>query len=78
LQEALRVMGAQSLADNLGEAVRRVTRMRWQTRLSTGYKPQDIKIPKRFKDVKNWKGKADPDKLGQLKQSYADYIMGMA
>jgi aldehyde:ferredoxin oxidoreductase len=78
LQEALSVLGAQSLAGNLGEAVKRVTRLRWQTRLSTGYKPHDIKIPKRYYEVENWKGKADPDKLGQLKQSYADYIMGMA
>ncbi len=77
VQDMLNSVGLYNLADNLDSIAQHVTRMRWQARLCTGYKPRDIKIPKRFMEVDNWQGKADPAKLKALKDGYADYIMTM-
>ena len=70
LAQCLRVSGFTALADNvdtLGEAVRR---HRWQIRFATGFRPEDIVLPKRFYRVRNWKGTVDADFLDRLKTEY--------
>ena len=78
VQAMLKSVGLSNLADKLGDTTKNITRMRWQARLNTGYKPHDIKIPKRFLEVENWQGKTNIEKLEGLKRKYADYIMSLA
>jgi len=33
--------------------------LRWKIRISTGFDPAAVKIPKRFTEVTTWKGKVD-------------------
>ena len=78
VQDMLKSVGLYNLADNLSTVTKDITRLRWQARLNTGYLPHDIKIPKRYLEVENWRGKTDQVKLNGLKQAYADYIMSLA
>ena len=70
LGQCLSVTGFGEIADHLdslGEAIRR---HRWQLRFATGFRPEDIVLPKRFYRVSNWKGPVDADFLDRLKTEY--------
>jgi hypothetical protein len=45
--------------------------------LSTGFKPEEVTIPKRFSELTTWKGQTDVDYLNQLKSAYAQKINQM-
>ena len=51
---------------------------RWQLRVATGYRPDQIIIPKRFHDLTTWKGKTDPAYLDGLLTAYAKAIADLA
>ena len=51
---------------------------RWQLRLATGFKPAQVQIPKRFREITTWKGKTDPRYLDALVASYARAIESLA
>jgi len=57
---------------------RRVQKMRWQIRMKTGFDPESVKIPERFKQVVTWKGPMDTNYLDSLQKTYAQRIGEMA
>ena len=75
LAECLRVVGYGALADTMDAVSRNIQKLRWQTRLATGFNPASVSIPKRFTEVTTWKGKVDGDFLEGLKNAYARRIL---
>lgn len=74
LAKALASVGYDNLASDMEAASERIQHIRWQTRFQTGYKPEEVKIPKRYLEVETWKGKVDGDYLNALKKEYAARI----
>ena len=78
LAECLRNLGYTALADNMNDIAGGIQKKRWQLRLRTGFKPGQVRIPKRFLDVTTWKGKTDPQYLNALVSTYARQIEQLA
>jgi aldehyde:ferredoxin oxidoreductase len=78
LADCLSAVGYQNLAENLDSVARRVQKMRWQSRIKTGFDPGSVKIPERFKQVVTWKGPMDTNYLDSLQKTYAQRIQEMA
>ncbi|MFZ2089171.1 MAG: aldehyde ferredoxin oxidoreductase N-terminal domain-containing protein [Desulfobaccales bacterium] len=78
LADCLRSLGYETMAGQLPEVARRVQRLRWQTRLSTGYDPAQVKIPKRFTEIKTWKGPLNQEYMETLRLGYALRIRELA
>lgn len=78
LGKALDVMGYPEAAVNLDTAAAAVQRLRWKTKFSTGFDPDQVKMPKRYLEVVTWKGPIDAQYLSDLKQAYAVEIRKMA
>ncbi len=74
LAECLKVLGYNVIADNLESIGRQIQQKRWQLRLATGFKPDKVKIPKRFTELTTWKGPTDVNYLNTLKSAYAEKI----
>ena len=74
LGRALAAMGLSGMAENLPEAAKNIQKLRWKNKIACGFKPNEVKIPKRFYEVTNWKGKADPAYMEELKTYYASRI----
>ncbi len=70
IQEALESLGYGGIAQNLSSSARRIQAKRWRIKFDTGYKPENIKIPKRFLEVETWKGKTDPEYLSRITDAY--------
>jgi aldehyde:ferredoxin oxidoreductase len=47
-------------------------------RMKTGFVPESVKIPERFKQVVTWKGPMDTNYLDSLQKAYAQTIREMA
>jgi aldehyde:ferredoxin oxidoreductase len=75
LGECLKAMGYGVLADSIDAVSRNIQKLRWQTRLATGFDPAAVSIPKRFTEVITWKGKVDGAFLTSLKDRYAKRIL---
>jgi aldehyde:ferredoxin oxidoreductase len=78
LADCLNAVGYRDLAENLDSVAKRVQRMRWQSRIKTGFDPGSVKIPERFKQVVTWKGPMDTNYLDSLQKTYAERIQEMA
>lgn len=78
LSDCLRSVGYAKMADDLHGIAARVQKLRWQTRLRTGFDPGSVTIPARFADVETWKGKMDRTYLNALKDVYAGAILTLA
>jgi aldehyde:ferredoxin oxidoreductase len=74
LAECLKVVGYGALADNIEAVSHNIQKLRWQARLTTGFDPAAVSIPKRFTEVTTWKGKVDGQFLAALKDAYAQRI----
>ena len=74
LAECLNALGYTAIADNMESIEQQIQQKRWQLRLATGFKPQEVAIPKRFAEVTTWKGKTDVDYLNALRSAYAEKI----
>jgi aldehyde:ferredoxin oxidoreductase len=74
LGKALSAMGLSGMAENLPEAAQNIQKLRWKNKIACGFKPSEVKIPKRFYEVTNWKGQADPAYMEELKTYYASRI----
>jgi aldehyde:ferredoxin oxidoreductase len=74
LAECLNVLGYHAIADNMESIEQQIQKKRWQLRLATGYKPEQVTIPKRFTELTTWKGKTDVNYLNALKGAYAKKI----
>jgi aldehyde:ferredoxin oxidoreductase len=77
LAECLHSVGYNTLAETIPKISQGLQERRWQIRLATGYDPTTIEIPKRFREVNNWKGSIDGKMLDQLHQKYAQKIVEM-
>jgi len=75
LGECLRAVGHSGLADNMADVSKNIQRLRWRTRLATGFRPEEISIPKRFTEVTTWKGRVDTGYLNAVKDAYAKRIV---
>ncbi len=78
LAECLDVLGYSGLASRMDSVSEHIRKVRWKTRIDTGYKPEDFEIPKRFYSVKTWKGPVDKTYLEQLRREYGRAIMRLA
>jgi len=78
LQEALSSLGYQRMADGLSRQSLAIQSKRWQLKFQSGYDPSQTTIPKRFKEVKNWKGPIDESFLTRLSQRYQKAITELA
>ncbi|MBN2141220.1 MAG: aldehyde ferredoxin oxidoreductase [Desulfovibrionaceae bacterium] len=74
LAEALRCVGYKGLAENMGRVAEDMRRLRWRTRLRTGYDPEEARIPKRFSEVVSAKGPVDAGYMERLRRAYAEAI----
>jgi aldehyde:ferredoxin oxidoreductase len=78
LAECLAAVGFDSLAGSIPEVAEHIRRLRWQTRIATGFDPEALTIPKRFYDVRTWKGPVSREYLDALKQEYGRRILRLA
>jgi aldehyde:ferredoxin oxidoreductase len=77
LGECLRSVGYTTLAENIGPVSTSIQKLRWKTRLATGFDPRAVTIPKRFTEITTWKGKVDEGYLIALMEEYARRILEM-
>ena len=78
LGNCLRSVGYGTLSDNMDAVAGGIQKLRWKMRVRTGYRPENISIPKRFSEITTWKGPIDGAFLAQLKEEYGKSIMSMA
>jgi aldehyde:ferredoxin oxidoreductase len=78
LADCIRSVGYGTLADTLGKVSKNIQQLRWRTRIATGYRPEDVSIPKRFTELTTGKGPVDGAFLGLLKDEYAKAIRSLA
>jgi aldehyde:ferredoxin oxidoreductase len=77
LGECLGSVGYTTLAGNIAAVSNSIQKLRWKTRIATGFDPREVTIPKRFTEITTWKGKVDEDYLAALKDEYARRILDM-
>lgn len=77
LAECLDSLGWSEAAQRLPAIGGEVQRARWRMRLATGYDPRQVPLPRRFTEVKNWKGEIDLAYLQALRAGYAGVIEGL-
>ncbi len=77
LSGCLHSVGYDALAGNIGPVSLQIQKLRWKTRLATGFDPMKVSIPKRFTEVSTWKGKIDEGFMGLLREEYAGRIIGL-
>jgi aldehyde:ferredoxin oxidoreductase len=75
LANCLNSLGYTTLADNMDQVAQHIQKLRWRTRLATGFDPAAVKIPKRFTEITTWKGTIDKKYLNNLKKEYAKSIL---
>ncbi len=78
LADCLNSVGYPELAAGIDPIGIHIQKLRWQTRIATGFIPEGITIPKRFFKIKTWKGAIDPHYLNALKSEYGKAIMNLA
>jgi aldehyde:ferredoxin oxidoreductase len=79
LAECLETMGFGHVSgDKMAAAGERIRAHRWQLRFATGFKPEDVVLPKRFYKVTTGKGPIDADYLNTLRQEYGRRLTELA
>jgi aldehyde:ferredoxin oxidoreductase len=78
LADCLKSVGYGALADSLGAVSKNIQQLRWRTRIATGYRPEDVTIPKRFLEITTGKGPMDGAYLAGIKDEYAKAIRALA
>ena len=74
LARCLDLLGFATLAANIPGTAEKIRRLRWHVRAKTGFDPANFTIPKRFYQVKTWKGLVDGSYLDSLKEEYGRRI----
>jgi aldehyde:ferredoxin oxidoreductase len=77
LAACLEAVGYGQLAADIPRLAAAIRRRRWQVRATTGFKPENLSIPKRFLQVTTWKGPVDPAYLAALKGEYGRRILAL-
>jgi len=78
LADCLRSVGYGTLADSLGTVSKNIQKLRWRARIATGYRPEEVEIPKRFLEITTGKGTMDAAYLAAIKDQYAKAIRELA
>jgi len=78
ISDCLRSVAYTVLADGIDTVSHYVQKLRWRTRLRTGFDPRAVSIPKRFLEVETWRGRIDGTYLNSLKDAYAEAILTLA
>jgi aldehyde:ferredoxin oxidoreductase len=78
LADCLKSVGYGTLADNMDPVSSSIQRLRWKMRVSTGFRPETVSIPKRFTEITTWKGQIDVSFLNELKIAYGSRIIELA
>ena len=78
LADCLKSVGYGTLADTIGKVSKNIQQLRWKIRIATGYRPEDVAIPKRFTELTTGKGPVDGTFLDLLKNEYAKAIRSLA
>lgn len=78
LAQCLQTVGYPELAANIETVGQHIQKLRWQTRIASGFTPESVTIPKRFFKITTWKGPIDPEYLKTLKTRYGQAIMQLA
>ena len=77
MAECLAIVGFSDLAGSVPATAENIRRLRWQVRADTGFAPENFTIPKRFYQVKTWKGPINGSYLDKLKEEYGRRIMAL-
>ena len=77
LADCLRSVGYATLADSLGAVSKNIQQLRWKARLATGYRPEEVTIPKRFLEITTGKGTMDAAYLSGIQDQYAKAIRSL-
>ena len=77
LAECLQSVGFDTLAGSVAETAENIRALRWKVRAMTGFDPDNFTIPKRFYQVKTWKGQVDKNYLDSLKKEYGRKIQAI-
>ena len=78
LADCLQSLGYEHLAATIPECGRNIQKIRWQTRIASGFHPDSITIPKRFREITTWKGPIDRQYLQALQTKYGQAILALA
>lgn len=78
LQESLASLGMKAEADAFAESGRGVQALRWALKFRTGFKPEEVRIPKRFTEVVTWKGPIDTVYMDAVRTAYTRELRAMA
>jgi aldehyde:ferredoxin oxidoreductase len=78
LADCLQSLGYEKLAATIPECGRNIQKVRWQTRIASGFHPESITIPKRFREITTWKGLIDSQYLQALQTEYSQAILSLA
>jgi aldehyde:ferredoxin oxidoreductase len=78
LSDCLKSIGYPVLADNMNVVAKNIQQLRWRMRIGSGFKPENVSIPKRFTEISTWKGLVDRQYLETLKAAYGKRILEMA
>ncbi|MGW8272814.1 MAG: aldehyde ferredoxin oxidoreductase, partial [Thermodesulfovibrionales bacterium] len=78
LGNCLKSVGYGNLAEKMDTVASGIQRLRWKLRVGSGFRPENVSIPKRFTEITTWKGQIDGAFLLQLKEEYGKSIMSMA
>ena len=77
LGACLAAAGYETLAETIPETAEYIRTLRWNVRIDSGFKPEELTIPQRFYKVETWKGKIDRGYLDALKSEYGKRIMAL-
>ncbi len=77
LAECLQAVGLETLAGSIPKVSEYIRTLRWKVRATTGFDPDNFSIPKRFYQVKTWKGQVDKNYLDNLKLEYGKRIQAI-
>ncbi|MDZ7761490.1 MAG: aldehyde ferredoxin oxidoreductase N-terminal domain-containing protein [Desulfovermiculus sp.] len=78
LQICLEAIGDQELAANLDDRAAGVQAKRWELKFASGFDPDKVSIPKRFTEIRTWKGSVDKAYMAQLADAYVQKLGDMA
>jgi len=78
LANCLKSLGYATLADNMDAVALEIQKLRWRMRVGSGFRPENVSIPKRFTEISTWRGPVDRQSLEDLKSEYAKSILDLA
>jgi len=77
LAGCLKSVGYGTLADSIDTVSTGIQKLRWQMRIRSGFRPENVSIQKRFTEITTWKGQIDTTFLEDLKEGYGRKILEM-